>query len=352
MSVVSSKEQHIISVFLKEDKLQSSSALIAFQKMGMTLSLVTVKRLLSGMAARGLLAVSGTGPSTAYTISPLGRLFAEVDTEKYCAIEPDQRHGLGRYNFDLLPAIPREIFSVTEKRVLESATAAYKRRTAGISPTLREKELERLVIELSWKSSKIEGNTYTLLDTEKLIREDREAPGHPLSEARMILNHKDAFMYIYRHRRKFTVLTRVNLENIHELLTKGLGVRTGLRRQPIGVVGSKYRPLDNMHQIRDAIAALTSAVSRSKTPYDKALIALLGISYIQPFEDGNKRTSRLMANALLLAHGCAPLSYRSIKEEEYRAAILVFYEVNSLVPIKNIFISQYEFAAKNYLVPS
>jgi fido (protein-threonine AMPylation protein) len=75
---------------------------------------------------------------------------------------------------------------------------------------------------------------------------------------------------------------------------------------------------------------------------------LTGISYIQPFDDGNKRTGRLMANAILLAYGCAPLSYRSVGEEEYREAVLVFYELNSIVPLKDIFVSQYIFSSENY----
>ncbi len=87
-----------------------------------------------------------------------------------------------------------------------------------------------------------------------------------------------------------------------------------------------------------------------KSPYAKALLTLLGISYIQPFEDGNKRTARLMANAILLAHSCAPLSYRSVDENDYREAMLVFYELNSIMPFKKIFIDQYMFAAENYLV--
>ena len=87
-----------------------------------------------------------------------------------------------------------------------------------------------------------------------------------------------------------------------------------------------------------------------QTPYAKALIALIGISYIQPFEDGNKRTARLMANAVLLAHKLAPLSYRSVEENEFREAMLVFYEINSIIPMKRIFIEQYNFAARNYAV--
>ena len=84
--------------------------------------------------------------------------------------------------------------------------------------------------------------------------------------------------------------------------------------------------------------------------YAKALITILGISYIQPFEDGNKRTARLVANAILLAHGLAPLSYRSIEEKTYKEATLVFYELNSFVSLKKLFVDQYNFAARNYLV--
>ena len=126
--------------------------------------------------------------------------------------------------------------------------------------------------------------------------------------------------------------------------------RLGLRTKPVGVVGSVYQPLDNRHQIQEAVEALCGAVRATHTPYGKALTALVWISYIQPFEDGNKRTARLMANALLLAYGCAPLSYRSVDENEYREATLVFYELSSLLPFKKIFIEQYDFAARNYAV--
>ena len=215
---------------------------------------------------------------------------------------------------------------------------------------IAKKELERLIIELSWKSSKIEGNTYTLLDTEKLILEHTEAPGHDRKEAQMILNHKDAFNFIHENSAQFKTVTRKNLEDLHAILVKDLSVGLGLREKPAGVVGSIYQPLDNVYQITEAIDALSSTVSRILLPYTKSLVALLGISYIQPFEDGNKRTGRLMANALLFSHGLAPLSYRSIDEIEYREAMLVFYELNSIIPFKKIFIGQYDFAAQNYAV--
>ncbi|MEN9524156.1 MAG: hypothetical protein RL536_225 [Candidatus Parcubacteria bacterium] len=131
---------------------------------------------------------------------------------------------------------------------------------------------------------------------------------------------------------------------------EGRRFHLGLREKAVGVTGSIYRPLDNIHQISEALQKLTEAVNRASSPYTKALIALLGLSYIQPFEDGNKRTSRLLCNAILLAHECSPLSYRSVDENSYRGSILVFYELNSIVPFKKIFLEQYVFSAKNYVV--
>ncbi len=350
MLKITPQEQTIILLFLQHDSLASSAVFANLKQSGNTTSLVTVKRLLSTMVKKRLLETAGAGRSVAYHASTCGRLFADINAEQYCAIEPDQRYGLSQYNFALLPSLPADIFSADELEKLVAATDTYKVRTKDISATTQKKELERLVIELAWKSSKIEGNTYTLLDTEKLILENKSAPGHQKSEATMILNHKDAFMFIHQHALQFTTLTRANLEHVHGLLTNNLGVGAGLRKKPVGVTGSLYRPLDTIYQINEAVTALNTAISRAVTPYAKALLALVGISYIQPFEDGNKRTARLMANALLLAHGCAPLSYRSVTEDEYRAATLVFYELNSLVPFKHMFIEQYDFAARNYLV--
>jgi Fic family protein len=254
------------------------------------------------------------------------------------------------YNFDLFPSLPTDLFTDYEQKVLNAATTEHEKKTKSLSPTIQKKELERLIIELSWKSSRIEGNTYTLLDTEKLILEHKEAPGHDRQEAKMILNHKDAFEFIHSRPEQFKTLTKRNLEELHRIVVDGLGVGFGLRSKPVGVLGSKYRPLDNVYQIGEAVEALSASVAKMPDAYTKALIALLGISYVQPFEDGNKRTARLMANALLLAHHRAPLSYRSVSEEEYREATLVFYELNSLMPFKKIFVNQYDFAARNYAV--
>jgi len=350
MIEISQKQQKILGLFLHHNLLSSSEVHDYLSQEGEEISLVTIKREMSRMVASELLIAFGRGRSHAYSASVSGRLFCNVDANAYNAVEPDKRYGLGSFNFDLFPSFPQDIFTSAELTRLEEATDQYRKRTTDLPVAIAKKELERLIIELSWKSSKIEGNTYTLLDTEKLILEHKEAPGHDKKEAHMILNHKDAFTFVHENKKEFRNLTRANLEQLHGIIVKDLSVGTGLRQKPVGVTGSKYRPLDNIHQIKDAVEALAVAISFASTPYAKALLALIGISYIQPFEDGNKRTSRIMANALLLAHHLAPLSYRSVEEKDYREAMLVFYELNSIVQLKKIFIEQYVFAAQNYAV--
>ena len=344
------KQQEIMGIMLEKGSMSSSAIHAEMARVGTEVSLVTVKRMLSEMVKLGALAVTGSGRAVRYQVTIQGRILTDIDAKKYCAVEPDKRYGASGYNFDLFDGLSDDIFDEEELKRLDDSTKEYNDRAADVSATLQKKELERLVVELAWKSSRIEGNTYTLLDTEKLILENKEAPGHGKDEARMILNHKNAFYFIWEHSAKFKTFDLSNLEQLHAIIVKDSGVNLGLRKGLVGVTGSKYRPLDNAYQIREAVAALLRAVAKMKTPYAKALLALAGISYVQPFEDGNKRTSRLTADALLLAHGCAPLSYRSVDENEYREAMLVFYELNSIVPIKKIFIAQYEFAAKNYAV--
>ncbi len=347
---LSPRQNKIIDIMLSGKKLRSSEIHSNILRSENNISLITIKRDIKNLLQKKLIISEGGGRSIKYFVSTLGRLLSETNSKEYCVIEPDKRYGMNRYNFELFSSLPIEIFDEKEYETLEQLTELYKKRISDIPPAIEKRELERLIIELSWKSSKIEGNTYTLLDTEKLILENKKAEGHSKEEADMILNHKDAFNYIRENSNQFETLTKNNLENLHKIMVKNLNVNLGFRKKPVGITGSKYQPLDNVYQIEEAVEALSEAMSKMKTAYDKALLALLGISYIQPFEDGNKRTSRLMANALLIANGKAPLSYRSVEENDYREAMLLFYELNSLSAFKKIFIGQYDFAVKNYAV--
>ncbi|HNM33969.1 MAG TPA: Fic family protein [Chitinophagaceae bacterium] len=116
----------------------------------------------------------------------------------------------------------------------------------------------------------------------------------------------------------------------------------------MGISGTNYKPLDNQFQIKEAMTSMCEIVNRKENVFEKALLTLILLSYIQPFMDGNKRTSRIVSNAVLLSYGYCPLSYRTVNSIDYKKAMLLFYEQNNLSAFKNIFIDQYQFAVENY----
>lgn len=312
-------------------------------------STATLRRDIVALRNSGYLNQLGDRKSSRYTLTNFGMLNSPISAHEYCILDVDMRHGNEGYNFSLFQEIQNNIFSKEDVDTMNETTLKFLNRSKDASKTLKQKELERFVIELSWKSSKIEGNTYTLLDTERLLTEGIQAPGHTKNEAIMILNHKKAFQYIIEKPDQYSQISVRSIEEIHRILVEGLDVSFGLRSKQVGVTGSCYLPLSVPSQIREALEAACNAVENMENPYAKALIALIAISYIQPFEDGNKRTARLIANAILICHNCAPLSYRNVDEAHYRESMLVFYEKNSIIPIRDIFTKQYLFACEQYL---
>ena len=164
----------------------------------------------------------------------------------------------------------------------------------------------------------------------------------------MLLNHKDALDFILDDPDYMRVLTVAKIENIHSILIKELNVDRNIRVRRVGITGTNYRPLDNEFQIREALNETCRLVNGRKTVFEKALLLLLLISYIQPFNDGNKRTARIVSNAVLIASGYCPLSFRTVDSIDYKKAMLLFYEQNSIAAFKRIFIEQFAFAVKTY----
>ena len=164
----------------------------------------------------------------------------------------------------------------------------------------------------------------------------------------MILNHKKALDYIGSNKKDFQLVSVAKIENIHSLLVDGLNVTKNLRKTLVGITGTNYKPLDNEFQIKEALEKACKSVNEADDVFEKAVILMLLIAYIQPFVDGNKRTSRLFGNAILQSFDSCPLSYRSMDEIEYKKAILLFYEQNNISYFKELFIRQFEFAVENY----
>ena len=310
----------------------------------------TLKRLLSKGIDDGLVSVSGVGKATVYSITPRAHLLRTVNLDTYYSTDYANRRVQTSYNFNLiretLPAV--DVFTDEEKAKLLEYQNVFKSHMKEMPPCGYRKEMERLGIDLSWKSSEIEGNTYTLLETVNLLKDKIEAKGKKREEAIMLLNHKEALKAIVERPEYFKALSLARMEDVHSVLIEGLGVERNLRHVRVGISGTNYRPLEVESQIREAVEDMCTLVNGKSEPYEKALLTLLLIAYIQPFIDGNKRTSRLMSNALLIAHGCCPLSFRTVAADEYRAALLLFYEQNNLSAFKRMFLEQVEFAVHEY----
>lgn len=350
MTQLTTRQQIILDFLEQKGKSTNQEILAHLQSKGEHISRETLVRELNALVQYDLLEKTGKGRGVAYRVKGAHPLLVSLDIEKYLAQDVDVRAPEAiQFNFDIFSKLPW-LFSENEIAELSAVNREYRARVRKLSPVLLQKELERITIELSWKSSKIEGNTYTLLDTEALIKEHREAEGHKKEEAVMILNHKKALDYILKSPERFKTLSLRAIEDVHRLLVEGLNVNFGIRSRAVGIIGTAYRPLDNKHQIREALEKMVLVINDAGDGWSKSLLALLLGAYIQPFEDGNKRSSRLLANACLLAHGACPLSFRSIDETEYKKALTVFYELNNAALMKALFAEQWRFAVRNYFL--
>jgi Fic family protein len=138
------------------------------------------------------------------------------------------------------------------------------------------------------------------------------------------------------------------IEDIHSLLVKDLDVERNIRQVRVGISGTNYRPLDNDFQLTEALTMACDLANSRPNTFEKALLGLLLISYIQPFVDGNKRTSRIVSNAILIGSHSCPISFRTVDVVDYQKAMLLFYEQGNVWAFKQIFIDQFTFAVSTY----
>lgn len=310
----------------------------------------TLKRAIASLVGNGDIIVTGKARATRYSLSPQAHLLMPLNLDTYFAKDVDERQVQTYFNFQLirdqLPTV--ELFTKDERKHLNELQQMFRKHVDEMTANEYKKEMERLGIDLSWKSSQIEGNTYSLLETERLLRESKTAEGKTKEEAIMLLNHKDALRFILDNPDYLQLLSLSHIEDIHALLTKDLSVDKGIRHRRVGITGTNYHPLDNEFQIREAIHDTCELINGKDNVFEKALLTLVLLSYIQAFSDGNKRTARITSNAILIANGYCPLSFRTVDSVDYKKAMLIFYEQNNLFAFKQIFMQQFEFAVSEY----
>jgi DNA-binding Lrp family transcriptional regulator len=338
----------LILNYLKNNANSSSKEI--FEGLNGVVSYATVKRCISKLFSEDYILRQGNAKNSRYALSPCYSLFYPVDLDEYYRKDIDKRDILPGYNFALIPDLLTKVslFTSEELILLNSLQDKFSVNISQLSDFEYRKEMERLAIDLSWKSSQIEGNTYSLLETERLLKDKQTAAGKTKEEAVMLLNHKDAIDFVVENYDYFRALSIAKIEELHSILIKELGVDRNIRQRRVGITGTNYRPLDNEFQIREALQQTCELINSRENIFEKALFALILLSYIQAFIDGNKRVARIMANALLIANRYCPISFRTVDSVDYKKAMLLFYEQNNLFAFKQIFISQFKFAVETY----
>lgn len=212
--------------------------------------------------------------------------------------------------------------------------------------------LDRLLIDLSWASSHLEGNTYSRLDTQALIAHGQQAQGHGVTETQMILNHKAAIELLLDNV-DAPQLSRYVLMNLHSALAENLlespEDEGRLRVHPVQIGQSLYRPPTGQTLLGTLLDELIAKFNAIDDPFEQAFFAMVHLPYLQPFADVNKRTSRLLANWPLLRANLCPLTFLGVSQEWYTTAMLGVYEMNRVELLRDLFMWAYERSTKEYL---
>ena len=341
------RTHEIIDFIMSHAKCTSLEIL---EGLNLDMSVATLRRKLQTLVAADLINAIGELKSRKYEISNGFEIIRPIDMNQYFEKEIDDRVIQDKFNSGLINDTLQNIsiFTNTELDHLKKLQETFTSNLSKLTRSEYKKELERLAIDLSWKSSQIEGNTYSLLETERLLKDKETAAGKTKDEATMLLNHKDALDFIIGNPTYINPLTVSCIEDIHSILVQDLDISRNIRSRRVGISGTNYKPLDNEFQIKEALESMCSLINSKKDVFEKAFLSLVLISYIQPFSDGNKRTARIISNAILMNHHFCPISFRTIDSIEYKKAMLVFYEQTNINPFKNVFIGQFEFAVNTY----
>ena len=329
----------------------------------------TLQRRLARLIEENKLRVSGEGRGTRYVLdierekskrseqvkpdnAPSIPLTPISRTLKETAMLPTtQRHPVG-YNREFLEDYqPDRSFYLTEdirRHLREISGTTETEMPAG---TYARHVLSRLLIDLSWNSSRLEGNTYSLLETERLIELGEQAEGRSVTEAQMILNHKAAIELLVEQAEEIG-FNHYTICGLHALLSDNLLADPRacgrIRGKSIGITGSVYHPADGEKYVEELFQLLLRKGKEIHDPFEQSFFAMVHIPYLQPFEDVNKRVSRLAANIPLIRRNLVPLSFVDVPHEDYVRAILTVYEQNRVEYLRDVYVWAYERSCARY----
>ncbi len=340
--------------------------------LGVDLPRRTLQRRLAQLVEAERLEAFGAGPARRYrvrisyaapkAVSPVVRetvpydvlipLSAEAGEIQSWVQQPIQARQPVGYNPDFLAAYqPNRSFYLDESlrfRLREMGKSRDETRPPGVYV---KKLYGRLLTNLAWNSSRLEGNTYSLLETDRLLRTGQSAEGKDARETQMILNHKAAFDLLVDAPDKIA-FNRHTVCNLHTQLAHNLLPNPSacgrLRAIPVYLSGSVYMPLANPVRLDHAFQSLLDKADAIQDPFEQAFFVMVHLPYLQPFEDVNKRVSRLAANVPFIQMNLAPLSFMDVPEKIYITGLLGIYELNRLDLLRDLFVWAYERSCRHF----
>lgn len=324
-----------------------------FEKLGNNYSKRSVRRWLSQMIIEGLLEKTGHTKSTRYQVKkrahrekgkPLGCFGLESKKIIEQVRRPIYERTPTAYVDQWLESYqPNVSFYIpSESRVLLEKTGRRSRREDPAG-TYAHQIFNRLLIDLSYNSSRLEGNTYSLLDTQRLLLEGSSAEGKLDEEKIMILNHKEAIRYMVDSASLLTI-SEQTICTLHYLLSDGLVEARDagkIRNHAVRIGGSTYIPFEEKKQLQSRLTRIIEKAALIENSYEQSLFLLIHITYLQGFSDVNKRTARLCANIPLIKSNFVPLSFNDVEREDYTSAVIAIYELQDINPIMDLYIFSY-----------
>lgn len=353
------------------DGVRSGEIAAALKKMPQR----TLQRRLKTLVGEGKLAQDGKGPAARYRVPAAAEEKTEANARSSAPQEekPEEtviplstesqkmrtylrkpygaRKPVG-YNRGFLDGYrPNTSFYLSPQERAHLADVGKTRSGAEAAGTYARQILNRLLIDLSWNSSRLEGNTYSLLDTRRLIEFGEEAQGGNRLEAQMILNHKEAIAFLVGEAAEIG-FNRHTILNLHGILAQSLlpdeRAAGRLRHIGVGIEKSVFDPLDVPQLIEECFNQVLDTAAAIHDPYEQSFFVMIQLPYLQPFEDVNKRVSRLAANIPFIKQNLVPLSFTGVPRSTYTDAILGVYELNKVDLLKDVFIWAYERSAARY----
>lgn len=246
---------------------------------------------------------------------------------------------------------PNKSFYLTEKiknHLHHLGKVTQNNQPAG---TYAKQIFQRLLIDLSWNSSRLEGNTYSLLETQALLELGKIAVGKDAQETQMIVNHKEAISFLI-HEAEYIGFNRYTILNLHAILSDNLlgdpSASGRLRTVPVGIGKTVYLPLQIPQLIEECFQQILDTAKAINDPFEQSFFVTVHLPYLQPFIDVNKRVSRLSANIPLIQKNLCPLSYVDVPHGTYIDGILGVYELNQMELLRDVYVWSYERSCMRY----